>query len=95
MIFIAGQRAGYISVKNHENGIYIDNIQLSPAVQGLGIGTAILRRLIRDHDFEEIHLTTFVDNPARRLYERLGFLVVQREGETVRMSRLPESSGRK
>lgn len=89
MVIINGRRAGYLSVKRDEQGIYIENIQLSPLLHGCGIGTDILRQLLERHGQDTIRLTTFSDNPAKRLYERLGFSVTKRERETLRMARLP------
>lgn len=74
MVVMNGRRVGYLSVKHDDQGIYIENIQLSPFLHGRGIGTEILEQLLNRHDEEAIRLTTFSDNPARRLYERLGFI---------------------
>lgn len=87
IIVIAGRRVGYSSVKRRPYGLYVDNIQLSRPLQGRGLGTIILKQLIADNPTTDIHLTTFSDNPARRLYDRLGFIVTKRDGDTIRMSR--------
>ena len=89
IIVVGGRRAGYLSVKRRQEGPYIDNIQLSPPLHGRGIGTSILAQLLADHPGESVVLTTFSDNPAKRLYERLGFRVAGREGNTLRMARPP------
>ena len=51
-----------------------------PAHQGRGVGTALLRHLV-DHataeGVERIELTVLDGNPARRLYEREGFTLVE------------------
>ena len=46
---------------------------------GKGIGTAILRDVIRKNRTRRIHLQTYWENPARFLYERMGF---KKYGET-------------
>ena len=89
MIIINGRRVGYLSVKNDDIGIYIDNVQLSPALHGREIGTDVLGELLNRHNQDTISLTTFTDNPVKRLYERLGFRVTKVEGMTLRMSRTP------
>jgi len=89
MIIINGRRVGYLSIKNDDIGIYIDNVQLSPALHGRGIGTDVLGELLNRHKQDTISLTTFTDNPVKRLYERLGFRVTKVEGMTLRMSRIP------
>ena len=92
IIVLGGRRAGYLSVKRRQEGLYIDNIQLSPPLHGRGIGTSILSRLLADHPGESVALTTFSDNPAKRLYERLGFRVAGREGNTLKMARHSNNS---
>lgn len=87
IIIIAGRRAGYLDVKRRPNELYIDNIQLSSSLHGRGIGTSILSRLIADNPSLDIGLTTFSDNPALRLYKRLGFIITHREGATLMMAR--------
>lgn len=63
IVIIEGRDIGYFSLKETEVGLYLENVQLLPSVQGQGIGTVILKRID----------------------ERLGFEVVGREGETIRM----------
>jgi len=92
MVIIAGRRAGYISVKRTPDTIYIDNIQISPAWQGHGIGSDILNRILDGSDKKSVKLATFDDNPAKRLYERMGFSVVERKGMTVMMEKLPNKA---
>jgi ribosomal protein S18 acetylase RimI-like enzyme len=92
MIIMAGRMAGYISVKQTPDSIYIDNIQISPAWQRHGIGSAILNRILNGSDMKSVKLTTFDDNPAKRLYERMGFSVFEREGMTIRMEKLPNKA---
>ncbi|MCB0036916.1 MAG: GNAT family N-acetyltransferase [Anaerolineales bacterium] len=57
-------------------------IGIDPAFRGQGIGTALLTELKTavDGQFEQIILTVREHNPAKRLYERMGFAVV---GEVV------------
>ncbi|WP_231383662.1 GNAT family N-acetyltransferase [Methylobacter luteus] len=92
MVIIAGKRAGYLSVIKEPLSIYIDNIQLSPAWQGQGIGASLLNRLLDTHSRVSIRLTTFEDNPAKRLYERMGFVVLERNGMTVKMEKRPNKA---
>ena len=90
MVIIAGRRAGYISVKHYPDSIYIENIQISPARQGHGIGSDILNRILDGSDKKSVKLATFDDNPAKRLYERMGFSVVEKKGMTLMMEKLPD-----
>ena len=85
IVTIKGRNVGYFSLKGTEAGLYLENIQLLPSVQGRGLGTVILKRILQDNASKPIELTTFTDNPAIRFYERLSFEVIGREGETIRM----------
>ena len=75
--------------KIHTN---IDNIQLAPQFQGRGIDTELLTDFLTQNQHTLIRLTTFVDNPAKRLYEKLGFRVVARNGSTIEMEIVPDKS---
>lgn len=50
---------------------------LDPRERGRGFGADAIRLLLRhafeDMDLQRVHLTVHADNPARRLYARLGF----------------------
>lgn len=87
IVMMNGKRAGYLNVKRNAGEIYIQNIQLSPALHGRGIGTSILSKLLAKHVHKRIGLRVFVDNPAKRLYQRLGFSVVHRKRGILKMER--------
>ena len=75
IIEYAGRLIGYISVQRSGNEILLAAIEVAPKFQKQGIGTYLIQDLLGDSD--ELNLTAklFVlkVNPARRLYERLGF----------------------
>ncbi|MDQ6861476.1 MAG: GNAT family N-acetyltransferase [Verrucomicrobiota bacterium] len=59
-----------------------------PAHRQRGIATALLTQLARSTvDEEAISLSAAAGNPARRLYERFGFKVVQESPEAIKMQR--------
>jgi len=89
IVIVNGRRFGYLSVRTDSHGVYIENIQLSPFLHNHGIGTDILMELLQQHRHDVICLTTFSDNPAKRLYERLDFIEAERKGEILKMKRLP------
>jgi ribosomal protein S18 acetylase RimI-like enzyme len=57
------------------------NIEVLPDWQGKGIGTTVIQRMIEGAQKAEkpFRLQVFKVNPARKLYERLGFI---KTGET-------------
>ena len=85
IIIAGGDRVGFLSVITEDDNIHIDNIQLSSNVQKNGIGTKILKNIINSNIKSTISLTTFDDNPAKRLYERLGFKIIDNKSGTLKM----------
>lgn len=71
---IAGQIAGYLSILVREAAI-IDLVAVSPAHQGIGIGSAMLASFVDWVDAQGFAATvgTQATNPALRLYARHGF----------------------
>jgi GNAT superfamily N-acetyltransferase len=66
------------------------SIAVLPALRGKGIGTTLLRALIDEGKragFSALTLSASQANPAVRMYERAGFVVVGREGNSVTMVR--------
>jgi ribosomal protein S18 acetylase RimI-like enzyme len=82
-------------VKEEKGFGYIDDftpelgIAILPEYRGQGIGTSLLTRLIETSaaSYEQISLSVMGENPAVRLYERLGFEAVARVGTGLIMRR--------
>jgi ribosomal protein S18 acetylase RimI-like enzyme len=74
-----GAPAGLFKVTRDGGAWQLVQIQLSPALQGKGIGQALIRELIAEARAAGASLTLRVlhQNPARHLYERLGFRVFE------------------
>ena len=81
IIVLHGQDIGTFSVIRQVTDIFLNDIELLPAYQGHGIGTQLIQRLIDEarQTGASITLQVLKVNPARRLYERLGFSI---SGET-------------
>lgn len=69
---------GMWSVDESGDAVSVLNIQIEPAYQRLGIATAMLRTLVAraSGTGRAVSLSVLKVNPARGLYERLGFAVV-------------------
>ncbi len=52
---------------------YIDMFAILPEYQGKGIGTQILTNILEKNKDVRIYLKTYKENPARNLYQRVGF----------------------
>jgi GNAT superfamily N-acetyltransferase len=66
---------GYFSIQPHA---HIGDLAVVPGKEGQGVGAALLQAAeawAREHDFSQLDLNVFVQNPrARALYERMGFV---------------------
>lgn len=74
----AGAPIGRLYTQEGETTLHIVDILIDPAERGAGIGTAMLECLAGEAMAAGKVLSIFVEayNPARRLYERLGFVQV-------------------
>ncbi len=93
MIVAGGRPAGRLYVARWEDEIRIVDIALLPEHRGNGLGTALLRELIEEADAAGKPLSIHVEqnNPARPLYDRLGFEEAGEFGVYVLMRRAPVS----
>lgn len=74
VIHVQGVDAGVIAVRPEPDEQWIEHFYLSPTHQGMGLGSAVLHRVMADHaDHRPFRLNVLQGSPARRLYERLGF----------------------
>jgi ribosomal protein S18 acetylase RimI-like enzyme len=84
--------AGRLYVHRRPKEIRLVDIALLPPFRGLGIGTRLLEELISEANERAVPLTIHVEvfNPARSLYERLGFRPVEEHGVHLLMERRPD-----
>ena len=77
IIRLADRDIGLIGVDRRSDFWFIDKLYLLPAYQSQGIGGYLLRRLIEDAKSAQVklRLTVLEVNPARRFYERHGFVL--------------------
>ncbi|WP_369216660.1 GNAT family N-acetyltransferase [Streptomyces flavofungini] len=70
---------------------WLEHFYLAPDLQGGGVGSAVLRELLGrcDRDGVPVRLNVLRGSPARRLYERHGFLVETEDPVDVFMARSP------
>jgi GNAT superfamily N-acetyltransferase len=86
-----GRQIGYLCVLHHADCDFLEEIALVQQVQGRGIGSHLVRQVLLDayHRGVPVRLSVFADNPARRLYARLGFAVIGGEHPRVTMEWRP------
>jgi ribosomal protein S18 acetylase RimI-like enzyme len=87
IITVDGIDAGYVAVRRTRDEIYLSSIALLPACRRRGLGKRLLEELIAEAAAAGVPLRLAVreQNPAHRLYERLGFVLIRSEGTKLRM----------
>ncbi|MFJ8018626.1 GNAT family N-acetyltransferase [Streptomyces sp. NPDC096339] len=91
VIVVDGSFAGSVTVRPDRDGRWLEHFYLSPAVQGQGLGSAVLRVLLTriDAEREVVRLNVLQGSAAQRLYERHGFIVEAQDPVDVFMVRRP------
>lgn len=77
VIEVAGQRAGRLYLSDMPEELRILDIALLPEYRGAGRGKAMIRQVMAEAEARGVRVSLHVErwNPARRLYERMGFSV--------------------
>jgi len=84
------QPAGRLYTCSTDTNIHLIDISLLPKFQGKGIGTYLLNNLLakaQNHN-KTVSLQVLKDNPAKHLYERLGFIITEEAGLRYNMQHL-------
>lgn len=73
------QSAGVMRVDEHPTHFHIDQLFLLPEYQSRGVGTQLVEDIVKMARLRNLPVNLWVlkVNPARRLYERLGFEVLE------------------
>ncbi|MFC8429649.1 GNAT family N-acetyltransferase [Streptomyces sp. NPDC057253] len=93
VIVAEGRFAGCVALRpaedGHEDGHWLEHFFIDPALQGRGLGSAVLRTLLArtDADGVTVRLNVLQGSKARRLYERHGFTVESEDSVDVFMVR--------
>ncbi|HYG78904.1 MAG TPA: GNAT family N-acetyltransferase [Pyrinomonadaceae bacterium] len=83
LILLGGRTAGRVWVGRDDAEIRLLDIALLPWARGQGVGTTVVRSLIeeaRATGKRLRHMVFIMNEGARRLYERLGFVVFEEAG---------------
>ena len=72
-----GERVGLVVVRPQGDGLLLDHLYLAPSAQGRGIGAAVMAAVLTDADARglPVRLTALRESPAKRFYERHGFVL--------------------
>ena len=93
VIEVDGERVGRLYVYRGEEDIRIMDIAVAAPFRGRGIGTGLLEELMREAHASGRSLSIHVEiqNPARSLYDRLGFVPVGEHGVYLLMKWTPDA----
>jgi ribosomal protein S18 acetylase RimI-like enzyme len=77
IILLKNIRIGRILLSDTDNDIRLVDLSLLPDSRNLGIGTTLLKHLQTEASVTNrpIRLSVLKQNPAKRLYERIGFSI--------------------
>lgn len=94
VVQVEGRDAGVVVVERRPDEVYLGLIELLPEYQGRGIGTQIVNDIKAAAHGAGLPMALHVlrsNDPARRLYERLGFQSDAAEGDRLHMVCQPEA----
>ena len=79
VIAVDREDVGVLQVERRETEVFLGNIRIAPGRQRRGLGTAVIQGVLAqaERDGLPVALQVLKVNPAKRLYKRLGFVVVQ------------------
>ena len=87
-----GRLLGFLGIEHSTNldAPVLEKLYVDPAEQNRSIGTALLDKA-KELRPAELYLWVFQKNPARRLYERNGFVLVKLTDGADNMEREPDA----
>ena len=94
IITIAGNDVGWLQSAPANDAIFLAQLYLDGRFQRQGIGSRAMRAVIDEaaREGKAVTLGVVKINPARRLYERLGFSVTHEDQYKFYMRREPDSA---
>ena len=89
VIMVDEQAAGGLHVEEDQDGIAIRMIFVLPEFQNRGIGTSVISDVLAQARLRKkrVELKVIKHNPAKNLYERLGFEVLRSSESTLDLCR--------
>jgi ribosomal protein S18 acetylase RimI-like enzyme len=86
-----GVPVGYVIVEPHDDHLFLDEIALVPGARRRGLGAVLVHSVMERARAAglPLRLSVLINNPAQRLYARLGFVVTRVEHPRVKMAWTP------
>ena len=92
IVRVNGTDAGYLAYRRRDDHVYLVNVALLPRFQSRGIGSLLIRRVLKEADAanQPVRLRVLRSNArARDLYARFGFAVTGQTPDHYVMTREP------
>ena len=82
VILLDDKPVGRFYIQRGKTGIHVIDIAILPGYRGQGVGSHLLNQILEEAGSENLPVTIHVErmNPARHLYERLGFYILEEQG---------------
>jgi ribosomal protein S18 acetylase RimI-like enzyme len=80
IVVVRDEPVGMLQVERRSDEVVLVAVEVLPEWQGQGIGTRVVSRVVEEAGGVPVSLQVLKVNPARALYERLGFVT---DGETA------------
>lgn len=89
VVMYGGEPIGMLKVVPESDYLYLGDVMISPNFQNKGFGTTLIHLVLAEAKEAgvPVRLQVLKGNPAKRLYERLGFLVTEEIGMYFRMEK--------
>jgi GNAT superfamily N-acetyltransferase len=93
-IVVAGERVGFLTVAPEAEALRLVHFYLRPAVQGRGLGAAVLAGVIAEAEAQHrvLVVTALRDSDANRFYRRQGFEPDGEAGWDIHYRRMPRAT---
>jgi len=91
IIQVDGDDVGVLQVEQDIDTVFLANLLILPEHQRNGLGTLIINDIIKKAAGIPVTLSVLKFNPAKQLYERLGFVVSEQDEVRYQMQRIPGS----
>lgn len=92
VITVEGEDVGVLGLEDRDDEVYVTRIEVHPDWQNRGIGAAAMRDVLQKANKEgrAVALHVFEINPARRLYQSLGFVALDQHEGRILMKATPK-----
>jgi ribosomal protein S18 acetylase RimI-like enzyme len=87
VIQLGGKDIGILQLERRPDVVFLANLLILPEYQRKGLGSLIIKDIIESAENRPVTLSVLKPNPAKNLYERLGFEVIDQDEIRYKMKR--------